>query len=181
MKPFHAVGILSLVLIAVAARPADAQTIPANSNPSWDLQLRCDQAQCPRFVVLSKFDDAAVLDRETGLVWERAPGSNQIDWFRAQFQCNRLTVGNRKGWRLPTIQELASLLDPSLAFTGVPALPNGHPFTVAPVFYWSATSGSQNPDLAWGVIVNNASPITTNKVGLFFAWCVRGGQGVDAQ
>jgi hypothetical protein len=80
-----------------------------------------------------------------------------------------LTVGNRKGWRLPTIQELASLLDPSVAFTGVPALPIGHPFTLGSVFYWSATSDSERPDLAWGVIVNNASPVTTNKVGLFFS------------
>src|SRR5580765_175136 len=114
MKPLQTVGILSLVLMTAAAKTADAQTIPSNSNPSWDLQLRCDQAQCPRFVVLSKFDDAAVLDRETGLVWERTPSPNQLDWSNAQFQCNRLTVGNRKGWRLPTVQELASLLDPSV-------------------------------------------------------------------
>jgi hypothetical protein len=180
MKPFAIVGILALVLMTVPAAKADAQTIPANSNPSWDLQLRCDQAQCPRFVVLSKFDDAAVLDRETGLVWERTAVQGQADWSNAQFQCNRLTVANRKGWRLPTIQELATLLDPSVAFTGVPALPIGHPFTVAPVFYWSSTTG-QTPDLAWGVIVNNASPVTTNKVGLFSRWCVRGGAGVDAQ
>ena len=181
MKPFRTVAILSLLLMGAAAKTANAQTIPANSNPSWDLQLRCDQAQCPRFVVLSKFDDAAVLDRETGLVWEQAPSPNQIDWAGAQFQCNRLTVGNRKGWRLPTVQELASLLDPSVAFTGVPALPIGHPFTLASVFYWSATSDSERPDIAWGVIINNASPVTTNKPGLFFRWCVRGGQGVDAR
>jgi hypothetical protein len=181
MKPFQILGITSLVLMSVAVKTADAQTNAADSNPSWDLHLRCDQAQCPRFVVLSKFDDAAVLDRETGLVWERTAGPDQIDWFNAQFQCNRLTVGNRKGWRLPTIQELASLLDPSVAFTGVPALPIGHPFSVASVFYWSGTSDHKSPDLAWGVIINNASPVTTNKDVPFFRWCVRGGQGVDVQ
>ena len=73
-------------------------------------------------------------------------------------------------------RSLASLLDPSVAFTGVPALPIGHPFTLASVFYWSATSDSERSDLAWGVIINNASPVTTNKPGLFFRWCVRGGQ-----
>ena len=47
------------------------------------------------------------------------------------------------GWRLPTINELASLFDP--AATAAPGLPSGHPFTglgLDPVegdSFWSAT------------------------------------------
>jgi hypothetical protein len=47
------------------------------ANPSWDQQLACTStSNCPRFVVLSNWIDAnfpsggaAVVDRETGLVW----------------------------------------------------------------------------------------------------------------
>ena len=38
--------------------------------PLWD--KRVDKAKS-RFKVLKKFDSVAVLDNETGLVWQRAP------------------------------------------------------------------------------------------------------------
>jgi hypothetical protein len=50
-----------------------------------------------RFRVLSDFNDAAVLDRETGLVWEQSPdGVIQQTWFNAQSECNRKSVGARR-------------------------------------------------------------------------------------
>jgi hypothetical protein len=49
MKLFQTAGLLGLVLMTVAVKTAGAQTTRANSNPSWDLQLRCDRAQCPPF------------------------------------------------------------------------------------------------------------------------------------
>src|SRR6266849_5696589 len=81
-----------------------------------------------RFVVLASYGGAAVLDRETGLVWEQSPDSRSRTWFDAQIHCNQRTVGNRSAWRLPTVQELASLVDPSVPPPG-PTLPAGHPFT----------------------------------------------------
>ncbi len=60
---FGVVALLMLVALAVAG------------PPSWD-----DQINKPsRFKVLKEFDDAAVLDRETGLVWERSPGDTNGD------------------------------------------------------------------------------------------------------
>jgi hypothetical protein len=41
------------------------------ANPSWDQELPAAQ----RFIVLSNLNNEAVLDRETGLVWQRTPGS----------------------------------------------------------------------------------------------------------
>ncbi len=162
--------------------PAQAATAagPYYATPSWDQQLQCDTtATCPRFIVLSNWGNAAVLDRETGLVWEQSPSTGTDDWIGAQIHCNQLTVGNRKGWRLPTIQELASLIDPTRS---IPSLPIGHPFSnVQSSRYWSATTAVFNGTFAWVVVFDVGVVGLGDKGGNDYAWCVRGGQGVDPQ
>jgi hypothetical protein len=128
--------------------------------------------------VLSNWGSNAVLDRETGLVWERSPITSIINWAAAQLHCNALAIGDRIGWRLPTLQELASLVDRSQSF---PALPPGHPFNnVQFSDYWSATTSTFG-SFAWVVAFNNGDVSTFAKGGSIFVWCVRGGQGVDPQ
>src|SRR5712691_8781221 len=90
--------------------------------PSWSQSL----SGSGRFK--SVLASAANLDNETGLVWETAPGGSGV-WTDALEVCNGLALGNRMGWRLPTVQELASLLDQDAFIGGSPlALPSGHPF-----------------------------------------------------
>jgi hypothetical protein len=102
-----------------------------------------------------------------------------------------MSVGDRKGWRLPTIQELASLVDPTVPSPG-PTLPAGHPFdgirvtpdaTVSPSAsaYWSATTWSTDPTVAWDVSFGTGVVANTSKNVFHYIWCVRGGQGVDIQ
>src|SRR5512135_1444285 len=62
------------------------------STNSWSKKLPCDSTtNCPRFEVLADFNNEAVLDKETGLVWERSPMSASTDpkrtWFQAQSDC----------------------------------------------------------------------------------------------
>lgn len=125
--------------------------------------------------------NAAVLDLETNLVWEQSPRTSTRTWLDAQVDCNRRTVGDRKGWRLPTIQELASLVDPTTQ--SLPALPAGHPFSnVQSAGYWSATTYANDPADAWFVSLDDGGVyFHGHKTGVGFLWCVRGGQGVDPQ
>lgn len=44
-------------------------------------------------------------------------------WSQAISYCRSCTLGNRKGWRLPPVEELSSLVDPSQSD---PALSSGH-------------------------------------------------------
>jgi hypothetical protein len=183
-KIFYGLGAMiagGLTLAAVANGPYYAL-------PAWAQKLACaTTSNCPRFIVLADWNSEAVLDRETGLVWEKSVGSAESDrqfWVQALSHCNNITVGNRKGWRLPTAQELASLLDPTRAN---PSLPAGHPFTNIQrpginesIFAWSATN-SVDPDSAWGVFFLNGDVFTDGKDGSNFVWCVRAGQGVDPQ
>jgi len=126
--------------------------------------------------------DDMVLDKETGLVWERSPSSRTFgfSWDSALGVCNELIVGNRRGWRLPTIQELANLTDPTQSN---PSLPAGHPFSnVQLSYHWSATAFAGSPSsFAWEVNFKDGVVGLSNKSDLIFIWCVRGGQGVDAQ
>lgn len=131
-----------------------------------------------RFKVLSEFGGQAVLDKETGLVWEQSPATGTLDWNTARFQCTSLTTGGRKGWRLPSVHELASLIDPSVTN---PILPPGHPFqNIQSAYYWSATTIADLPTFAW--FVNFGSGLVSNggnKSFVSFFWCVRGGMNAD--
>ncbi len=176
-------GLLVLAALALGGGPATAATSagPYYATPSWDQKLQCDtQATCPRFIVLSNWSNAAVLDRETGLVWEQAPDApTTYTWASGQSHCNQSTVGGRKGWRLPTLQELASLIDPS---ESDPALPAGHPFSnVQSSHYWAATTLASVTSSAWSVGLDVGGVDAGGKTVSLFVWCVRGGQGVDPQ
>lgn len=143
--------------------------------PSWSQELPGWQ----RFVPV--LDAQGVLDRETGLVWERSPSTVASDWFAAHDQCKRMKWGNRMGWRLPTIEELASLVDPSVPHPG-PTLPKFNPFSgVQQWKYWSATTLEDRTGenwAAWGVDFDRGGVDYAGKVnGNVFHWCVRGGQG----
>jgi hypothetical protein len=179
----HIVGaVIMLVVGLVAPNSARAQVLP---SPPWGEPIQAPS----RFVVLASFNNEAVYDQETGLVWEQAPTNLARSWYLAQADCNSRAVGNRKGWRLPTIQELASLIDPTVPSPN-PTLPVGHPFvnvhTPSPTgdaLYWSATTLDPSSTVAWVVEFGAGGVGNTDKSrdGAAYHWCVRGGQGVNPQ
>lgn len=185
VKMFKVLGGMAMGLSAMLAAPAPAQLSttangPYYATPSWDQKLTTN-----RFVILANWNSEAVLDRETGLVWERAPDSTFIEWGRAVFRCLNLAEGGRMGWRLPQVHELLSLVD--LSVQTYPVLPAGHPFTVpdaSPVTgFWAATTVSDSTDRAHVVSLNpvvsallGRAP-TIGKESAGRTWCVRGGIG----
>jgi hypothetical protein len=122
----------------------------------------------------------AVLDRETGLVWEQSPDTSTENWGNASYHCLNLAKGGKKGWRLPTVDELTSLVDPTQSN---PALPAGHPFSdVQSSDYWSATTAASYEIFARAVGFHDGGVDAGDKsVGAYYTWCVRGGKGLDAQ
>ena len=116
----------------------------------------------------------AVLDHETGLVWEKTPNDLENSWYAAIINCYRVDVGDRRGWRLPTVEELASLVEPSSS-----GLPPGHPFTGISGGYWSLTTrASQTSNgRAHFVSMDTSGVFTLLKTEVNKNWCVRGGHG----
>lgn len=92
------------------------------------------------------------------------------------------------GWRLPTLQELNSLIDPLNSDGFSRPLPPGHPFSrIENGFYHSASSPEDFSSSVWGVsfVINPVNPTSFLGIGSkdlpAFVWCVRGGQGVNPQ
>ena len=176
------IGLLALGLLAGAAltgSPAQAVDAvgPYYAKPAWDRKM----GVVNRFVVLTDWNSEAVLDKETGLVWERSPASgDKIYWEQARIECLTRTTFYRKGWRLPSVHELASLIDPSRTN---PALPLGHPFlNVQTDYYWSATAPALSEDdqgSNWLVGVGSNGLVGTSDNPIARAWCVRGGMNAD--
>jgi hypothetical protein len=168
-----------IFLVAVLAWAVSSNG-PYYALPAWDQKLPAST----RFVVMLDWNSQAVLDRETGLVWEQAPAATLQNWQSARRTCAQRITGGQKGWRLPSIPELASLIDPSVASPG-PTLPPGHPFTNVNVDYWSATTRADIPAAAWFVSFGlgfggPGEVVGGSKAGDSRAWCVRGGMNADA-
>lgn len=121
----------------------------------------------------------AVLDIETGLVWQRAPDAIPRDWPTAVSHCYTLEAGGRKGWRLPTIEQLASQVDPTREG---PALTKPTPYrNVQKAAYWTATTVATTPSDAWFVGFEDGFVGSSIKGEEAFVWCVRGGDGYDGR
>ena len=151
--------------------PGALESLPT----SWSRKLPASE----RFRLV--LDDQAVLDVETGLVWERTPSSSTTTFDSADNQlCNLKSLGGRMGWRVPTLWEIATLIDDSQTN---PSLPVGHPFdlgTASPRFWTTAPFsigfGASSVYVAAFDLgfVGTTGPNTMRR-----AWCVRAPGGVS--
>ena len=116
-----------------------------------------------------------VRDHLTGLAWARHAdlGDGPVSWQEA---LARVAAWNREHpaavlvWRLPTINELASLVD---CAAHTPALPAGHPFIGLRDGYWSSTTSFFECDWAWVLYLDKGACGVGHKPGrTFFAWPV---------
>jgi hypothetical protein len=153
----------------------------------------------PRFTITSS--GLTVLDNLTGLIWLKNANcttssalnlttTGSAIWTNAITFCNGLKSGDcgltdtvAGDWRLPSAQELFSLIDfayhtPALSNTsGAGIWTTGEPFDgVRSAYYWSSTpfastAKSMIVDLDYGD-VNSATKLTT----YYYVWPVRGGQ-----
>ena len=120
--------------------------------------------------------DDVVLDKETGLIWERSPSTTDCDWIGAFWGAYQKYLGGRMGWRVPTIEELTSLMDPNTA----DFLPQCHPFVNADNIYWSSNTMRNDTTSAWSLNFAMGALNNHSKSQPLRLWCVRGGQGHDA-
>lgn len=115
-----------------------------------------------------------VLDRLTGLYWMRHADLTRepVSWPEAlaavaAHNRGKVRTGN---WRLPSINELESLVDCS---THSPALPAGHPFDDVRDVCWSSTTSLFEPDWAWALYLDKgAVGVGQKRQARFHVWIV---------
>ena len=135
-----------------------------------DGELRCGTAWPePRFEILHN----GVLDRLTGLLWQRSANltAQTVKWREALAAVDGLNrAGAESVWRLPTINELESLVD---CAAHSPALPSGQPFTDVQEIYWSSSTSLFEPDWAWALYLEKgATGVGQKRYAQFSVWAV---------
>ena len=100
--------------------------------------------------------DGTVTDVNTGLMWQQdtsvevggLSGNDNLDWEDALAYAegmNRIQFSGHSNWRLPTRNELQTLMDYSLTY---PSL-NTDIFPITTYFYWSSTTEHGVAEKAW--------------------------------
>ncbi len=122
----------------------------------------------PRFLP----SKTGILDVLTGLTWHRKAsfGKNISSWNEALAAVATYAKESNLPWRMPTINELESLVDAS---THSPALPDEHFFTDIQQSYWSSTTSSFETDWAYVLyMVKGAVGVGYKKNSDFSLWPV---------
>jgi hypothetical protein len=113
--------------------------------------------------------DGTVTDLCTGLTWEKIPDVDVINWEGAEKHCANLVKANANDWHLPTMVELASLIDKTRV--GPPTW--NHVFEGGFDYYWSSTRNARNIYRMWVVNFNNGSAYSSDVIGGNRVRCVR--------
>lgn len=175
-------AMFAMLVLTVPVGAENSTTIDQSTQPHLKSWSNVIPNAARRFVVLADFNNEAVLDRETGLVWERSPNLQPTKfWSDGRQVCINKNLGGRRGWRLPSVHELASLLDDTHVN---PALQTGHPFTISNGGYWSATLDSM---IVNGGILTSVWTVDFGVAGVrsngndisAHIWCVRGSMNAD--
>lgn len=114
--------------------------------------------------------DWTILDRSTGLMWQKLEGGKR-NWEEAIVFCENLTLAGYKDWRLPDINELMSLVDR----TRYNPVVDRHFFPdVAPSVYWTSSTPPSHNDYAWFVSFHTGKANNYDKRYSYYVRCVRG-------
>ncbi|MDH4319660.1 MAG: DUF1566 domain-containing protein, partial [Desulfobulbaceae bacterium] len=114
--------------------------------------------------------DGTVTDLATDLMWQ-GDEAKSMTWEDALKYCNNLRIGGYDDWRLPSVRELASLVDdsrhnPSIredVFVGTRSAP-----------YWSSTTNPKYNDFAWLIDFDSGFEYGGQKDRRYFVRPVRG-------
>lgn len=155
--------------VVVIPMAGDDVQILEPSMPVTDINLSSDDYNLV-FSDNPLLGAVAVIDKTTGLEWQRGSSGTTLNWASAWFYCRELVINLHSDWRLPTVLELQSIVDYAASDPAVES--DAFPVTES-VGYWSSETFAPNIDSAWLVNFNTGSLQTGNKSTMREVRCVR--------
>ena len=123
------------------------------------------------FLTLLAAAPTSKIDAKTGLVWQGNRAMPlELDYAHAVAYCRDLSLDGFSDWRLPEIEELATIID---LRAWRPALKRG--FQIRPEErFWSITTNASDPKEAWVVSFGYGEIEPYPKNRRYHVRCVRG-------
>jgi len=91
------------------------------------------------------------------------------NWMDAQAYCKALSLDGKNDWRLPTYDELISIVDYTKHTLAVmPAFEH-----IVSEYYWSSNIDIENKENVKSIYFGNGCPDGKSKKNLYFVRCVR--------
>jgi len=124
------------------------------------------------FFTFSLAEITMVHDPKTSLMWEDTAHvrESKITQVRAREYCSELKLGGFEDWRLPTIQELLTIIDYTRTS---PAILSAFSYTEDESFYWSKTHVADEDDAFWGVNFKRGASSKASEYYDRYVRCVR--------
>jgi len=154
------------------------------SSKTTNYYVRCVAAG-PSFMTAPFTDngDGTVTDSRTNLRWQKCSNglsgascssgtATEVSWVNAIADCESLNLGsfgNSTAWRLPSKNELVSIVDRSRVSPTIDIA--AFPATVS-AYYWSSSTYASNVNYAWFVNFNAGNSYRLDKTDLYYVRCV---------
>ncbi|MFZ2199111.1 MAG: DUF1566 domain-containing protein, partial [Thermodesulfovibrionales bacterium] len=165
------------------------QTGQTSSYGTGDDGAQLSGAAWP-FPRTSENGDGTITDNLTGLTWTKEgnlPGGS-MTWqqtldYVASMNSGAGTYGY-KDWRLPTVNELQSLVNAKQTNTAAWLNTSGGFgnlfLNVQPYYYWSSTTYAADTTNGWFVNIGDGIVYANDKIAPIYVWPVRAGQSSTA-
>jgi len=111
----------------------------------------------------------SVIDKATGLEWQKRDDNFLRTWNAAWSYCRDLSLGG-DGWRMPDLKELHSIVDIS---SKDPAVNDSAFPGTESTAYWSATTNAGNSSKAWWIFFQTGESGNDLKITTYAVRCVR--------
>jgi hypothetical protein len=127
-------------------------------------------AGAPNLASYTDNGDGTVTDNVTGLMWQQAVPATKSAWADAVAYCQALTLAGHGDWRLPSMIELASIVDygrenPSIDPTCFPSTPAS--------WFWSSSLFAGSSSSAWSVYFSSGGVSDNVVSNTLSVRCVR--------
>jgi len=140
------------------------------SDVTYEYRVRCVQPATAAASERYRIADGTVYDTQTRLTWQQVNPTSRYSWADADAYCAVLSLGgDGDAWRLPSINELQTLVDdttnPAIDLLAFPKTPSE--------YFWASSAVIDDASRAWTTFFTNGSTYSFAVTAAKNVRCVR--------